>query len=924
MYLSAGALIRSATDVVNHMACEHLTQLERTHLDTPLDPNGPDPELALLQGKGDAWEREYLAQLKARYADLVEIPKNLDTRAACEATRAALASGASIVYQATFLHDGWLGKADFLRRIERPSALGEYSYEVLDTKLSRHPKPSHVLQLCHYNWLLGLVQGAESPTMHVVLGDRREVPFRYADYSRYYRRLRDRFARALDERPPTAPHPTEKCGQCRWSERCDREREAADHLWGVAGISRQQIVRLNEAGVATMTALAAADPAPAALRMAPATFTKLRRQARAHLKGRELAQPWFELRDDVPADKGFGRLPPPSEGDLYFDMEGDPYYEGGLEYLFGVTYRQGGELKFRAYWAHDRDAEKRAFEEFVDFVTARIEQYPDLHVYHYADYERRALETLMQQHDTREKEVDALFRERRLVDLYRVVQESLVSSTPSYSIKHVERFYREKREGGVTNAGASIVQYEKWREQRDDAILADIERYNRDDCDSTAQLHHWLLGIRPASAEFRAVGKRIDPEAPAKPRPDPADAKAAAKEEERQQEEALRQAIKDRLTHGLPAAYAAMDAAQRASYLTSLLLDFHRREEKPTWWKLYSCQEATEEELLHDLECLAGLRRVGSAPGEGRKLGGVVYEYPPQESKIRAGTKATHVQMLSQVEVLHVNADARRIVLRQTRAGLPDTLHLGPPKPIGSDVLRDAITRYAEAAASGTNPYRAIEAYLKRDAPRFHGRAPCAPVCPSTPPTTDEVIDAVAALDESCLFIQGPPGAGKTYTGSHVIVELLKRGRRIGVSSNSHKAISNLLQAVDELATKRGVTFSGVQKVADESAEDAPTYRQIELVENNEDVERARVRGAVNLVAGTAWLFAREAFDRAFDYLFVDEAGQVSLANLVAMGTAAKNLVLLGDQMQLGQPIQAAHPEPSGESVLDYLPRAAQ
>ena len=59
--------------------------------------------------------------------------------------------------------------------------------------------------------------------------------------------------------------------------------------------------------------------------------------------------------------------------------------------------------------------------------------------------------------------------------------------------------------------------------------------------------------------------------------------------------------------------------------------------------------------------------------------------------------------------------------------------------------------------------------------------------------------------------------------------------------------------------------------------------------------------------------------DQQLDYIFVDEAGQVALANLVAMGTSAKNIVLLGDQMQLGQPIQGVHPGRSGESSLEYL-----
>ncbi|OYW20171.1 MAG: hypothetical protein B7Z55_07675 [Planctomycetales bacterium 12-60-4] len=79
--------------------------------------------------------------------------------------------------------------------------------------------------------------------------------------------------------------------------------------------------------------------------------------------------------------------------------------------------------------------------------------------------------------------------------------------------------------------------------------------------------------------------------------------------------------------------------------------------------------------------------------------------------------------------------------------------------------------------------------------------------------------------------------------------------------------------------------------------------------------EQAYIGG---MVGGTAWFFSREGMAGQLDYLFVDEAGQVSLANLVGVAPSARNLVLMGDQMQLGQPIQGSHPGESGLSVLEY------
>ncbi|MEO6080900.1 MAG: AAA domain-containing protein [Steroidobacteraceae bacterium] len=196
----------------------------------------------------------------------------------------------------------------------------------------------------------------------------------------------------------------------------------------------------------------------------------------------------------------------------------------------------------------------------------------------------------------------------------------------------------------------------------------------------------------------------------------------------------------------------------------------------------------------------------------------------------------------------------------------------------------------------------------------MQGRERGAPIVLADPAPVDQIIAAVAALQNSYLFIQGPPGAGKTFTGARIIVELIRRGHTVGISSNSHKAINNLLEAVVAHAQETGVVFRGIKKV---SAGKEEQYFDGPLIDN---VERGdEVTPGAALIAGTAWLFADPRLDQSVDYLFVDEAGQVSLGHLVAMGVAARNIVLLGDQMQLPQPIQGVHPGRSGESTLDYL-----
>jgi len=908
MFKGAQGLVLTASDVVNHLGCTHLTTLDLRHLSTPLPSTEDDPQLLLLQKKGDVWEQQYLARLRAAHPDLVEIPRTAPRAVQIDQTLTALHSGASLIFQAAVTLPGWFGRADFLRRVPEPSALGNYSYEVLDTKLARDAKASHILQLCFYSWLIGELQGTAPTSMSVVLGDATERTFRFADYARYFHRLRARLA-AFVAQPPahSYPDPCEKCAQCRWSTHCDAQRLADDHLCQVAGISRLQTRRLVAGGIPSMTALANYPDAAAVSRMTAPTLARLRTQARMQAKGKAEGTPSWQPRADE-LERGFRRLPPPSAGDLYFDMEGDPLHEDGLEYLFGVSFREAGKLQFRAFWGHTRAEEKAAFEAFMDFVAARLQHHPDLHIYHYAAYENTALKRLMSLHGTREREVDQLLREQRLVDLYRVVSEALVASTPSYSIKDIEAFYRPPRAGEVKNAGASIVAYEQWRESRDAALLEAIERYNEDDCDSTAGLHQWLLQIRPADMPWRQVGQ-----AQRQQDADEDEQRTAAREQRLQD----RAALLASLLGDNPADRTTWTADHHLRELTTQLLDFHRRCDKPVWWKIFSCQDMTEQELIEDIECIGGLVVREVIPGPKRNaLPTWVCEYPEQEFKTREGSVCRRVDTLATVTVVQVDEARRRVHLKPSRAALEggQQFSLTPPAPIDTDSLRDAVERFAQSLANGDATHLAVRALLRKDPPRLKGRAPGAALAPGQPAAVEDVIAAATALDHSHLFIQGPPGAGKTYTGSRVIVELLRRGHSVGISSNSHKAINNLLAAIDEYAQETGVIFSGAKKV---TAGKHDQYFQGSFITN---VERAdQITPGTALIAGTAWLFADPRFDQSLDYLFIDEAGQVSLGHLVAMGVAARNIVLLGDQMQLPQPIQGVHPGRSGESTLDYL-----
>jgi len=902
-----GTRLYSATDLINFLECEHLTTLDLMNLETPLTKTEGDEKSLLIQAKGFQREKAFLQNLQKtglEIADLTE-PHGPEEEKAAQ-TQRAMEAGADIIYKAA-LHSGpFIGEADFLRRVDRSTKFGDYGYEVLDTKLASLPKSKFIVQICFYSDLLSEAQGAQPGMMHLVLGDGTERSYRVADFSRYYRFVKERFLHHVNNRSnQTYPESCEQCALCHWRDLCQARWVEDDHLNQVANTTRVQIRKLHGSGVKTLEELARLEEGARVPRMAAETLRKLRRQAWLQAQKRHSGEDRFEI---LPADseglRGFYRLPKPDEGDLFFDMEGDPLESGGLEYLFGVYYFEDGKAQYKDFWAHQRHEERRAFEAFMDFVMERLEKYPGLFIYHYASYEETALKRLMSLHGVRESSVDRLLRSRKLVDLYKVVREGVMVSEPRYSLKNLETFYMEKRAGEVTHAGASIVYYERWKETKDAALLEKIREYNQIDCRSLHLLREWLIKLRPAHISWFVPGDDTS--------------KAEENPAIKEAEERLSTYETDLLAD-FPQDPAQWTAEQRMRQLVFHLLDFYRREAKPAWWKRFSRQEMTEEELIEDPECLGGLSLDLTQPPFKEKRSMVyTYRFPDQSFKLKRGSpcyRADTLEVLGTIFDIDEDRGLVQIKAGSSRQRPPDRLSLIPEGPMNTEVLKEAIFRFAGRIRENTGTYGAIRSFLSKIPPRFKSRTDGGPIIDENQELLPQAIEAVLQMNEGYLFIQGPPGAGKTHTGSFLIAELLRRGFKVGVSSHSHKAINNLLLAVEKRAQEWGVRFRGFKKSNATETESHLNGQMIRDVFKSEEILLTQP----DLIAGTAWLFARPEMDRRLDYLFVDEAGQVSLANLVAVGTSAKNLILLGDQMQLGQPIQGTHPGRSGESSLEYL-----
>jgi uncharacterized protein len=883
----------SASRLNDFLGCQHQAALWLAGV----KPEGvPDPTLDLIRKKGFGHEAEVLARLKTAHGAPAEIPTDVDYATREARTREAITSKAPLIYQAALVHGDWQGFPDFLVGYTDGET---FRLDPEDAKLSRKPKGEHFLQLGLYAELLEQLYAipVRDGTVHVALGPPARFDLRRTRY--ILRRLIKNFETfvALEEQV-TVPVPCAACKQCDYKPRCEAEWRASDSPYYVAGVSGAQIVKLAAAGITTLEALAGLTSAKAVDGIGPETVAKIAAQARLQRDACQSGKHVFELLPVEPG-RGFANLPPPDAGDLFFDMEGDPLAGEGLEYLFGIfgRFEGGAAPSFKPIWGHDPVQEKAAFETTIRLFVTQMRQHPDAHIFHYASYEPSHLKILAMRHATMEAELDQLLRERRFVDLYRIVVHAMRASTESYSLKDLEPLYGRGRSGDVKTAAASIVEYENWCTTGDQAILDEIALYNEEDCVSTALMRDWLETLRPSGGQYNPV------------RP---------QSEERRELSADRAALEARKQQVAASVRAATRGDIHSREVIAQLLWFHQRAHKPAWWAVFERQDWSDQELIDDAESLGALSRDPNvAPVKVKLSMDTAYVFPPQDTKLKVNDKPGIAATVAYAgQIIELSAEEGRIVLRRgIKSGeMPERMSL-VPKPIDMQSVPDAVLAFAERFVNQLAPEdKAVLDVLTRSMPRLRGRQPGSAIRGPGEDLTASVIRAVQDLDHSYLFIQGPPGTGKTYTAGRVIVALLKSGKRVGVSSNSHSAIKTLLKEVEACALEDDFRFVGVKKGTADNAETEFTGRNITTVFKSEEVTTAH-----RLVGGTVFHFSRDDQRGTFDYLFVDEAGQVALGNLVAMGPSAANIVLIGDQMQLAQPVQGVHPGETGLSCLEYL-----
>lgn len=920
VFVTDGNIVYSASDLASAARCEYAllrdfdAKLGRGTAAVSVE----DELLARTAVLGDDHERRRLDRLRAQYGDEIAVIgrpayTHAGLTAAAEATRRAIAKSAPVVYQAAMFDGRFVGFADFLIRD------GE-RYRVTDTKLARSAKVTALLQLAAYADALTAAGVPIAPDAELELGDGTVVRYRLSDLMPVYRTQRAQLQRLLDGHYAAGravrwdDDEVQACFRCPL---CTEQLRAADDLLLVAGMRISQREKLIDVGITTIGELAARRrPVPG---LSAGSLDKLTAQAELQIRQRESGAAQFEVADPQP----LALLPEPNPGDVFFDFEGDPLWtadghQWGLEYLFGVL--EGGPAgRFRPLWAHNRIDEREALKEFLALVAKRRRRYPNMHIYHYAAYEKTALLRLAGRYGVGEDEVDDLLRNGVLVDLYPLVRKSIRVGAESLSLKALEPLYMgaQLRSGDVTTATDSITSYARYCElvaggRADEAatVLKEIEEYNHYDCLSTRKLRDWLL-ILAWESGVTPIGVQPVPE---------------------------RGAIEDHDPLAATLAKFTGDAAagdrtpeQTAVALIAAARGYHQREDKPFWWSHFDrlnypvdkWSDSTDVFVVESASVVTDWHTPPRArkPQRRVRLTGeltrgdlsqevfALYEPPAPpgmaEDPDRRGAGRAEV-----VGVDDPSLPAEVTILeRTTRDGntfqqLPFALTPGPPVKTTALRLSVASTAHAVAAGLPQLPHTALMDLLLRRPPRTRA---------GLPRSADTIADITAAtlgLDSSYLAVHGPPGTGKTHTAARVIKSLVTdHSWRVGVVAQSHAAVENVLDCVIDagldpaLVAKKGASAARWQEI------DASHYQAF----------IADHPGCV--IGGTAWDFANaeRVSPGCLDLLVIDEAGQFCLANTIAVAPAATNLLLLGDPQQLPQVSQGTHPEKVDISALEWL-----
>ena len=908
MKITEQKILYSPSDLNNFISCKYHIKNDLVAKELNLKKKEITADVKLWRKYGDEHEAIYLKLLQENNKPNITIDPKKSDQERFEATKDAIKKGFKLIYKAFFIDKDFRGECDFLIRQEKKSDLGEYSYEVYDTKITKNLRSKHVLQITGYSFLLSKVQGLMPLKMYLIDGSNKIHDYKVSEFIDYFLYSKENFEKFIPfaKKENLYPEKCSFCPLCPWLDECEKIWINDNYINQTCGIISSQVQKLKKEKIKTIADLAKIKPSDIESKINLSTKIKLVNQA----KLQELKRLTNEIKTvflSPELNKGFYKIPEPNEGDLFYDIEGFPQSENRpFEYLHGVYFLNKGKKEFKKFVIkkYDISEEKRIFIELINFFKEHFEKYPDAYLYHYNSYEKRALKDLSISYSSVFPEgqnfIDSLLRQEKFIDLYLVVSQCMQTTEKDLSLKTIEIFYRKQRSSTVKTADDSIKLFDNWCSTYEPGLMQEIINYNEEDCISTYELREFLLKNRPQELPW-----------------------FSQTHEDKEKNSSLKDfEINENL---LIEQLESKKNKTNVKFIDDLisLVGFHRREAKPSIWAYYDRKEKTPEELEDDPECIGNCNLVEEVLSNDPDRKRFKYKFNTQNYKIKEGNTASDIfeeRNFGKIETIteidddenYVEISISKKTLAKDAILMPSNLNLGPPPNPPTKTIATALNKFIQSyLGEKTIQYKCADDLLKKKHPDISSFKPGQSIIDYQKDIIQESIKAIKKLNSSYILIQGPPGSGKTFTSAKIILSLLMDGKKVGVTSNSHKAINNLLAKIEENAEEEKFTFKGFKLASKkEDKFEGKNIKDLDLKTKPKDCL---------LYAGTAWLFSDPRLDKELDYIFIDEAGQVSLANTLAIATSTKNLVLIGDQMQLSQPIQGIHIGNSGKSSLDFL-----
>lgn len=908
MKIEKEQILISPSDLNNFVSCKYLVQNEIKFLSKEIRRNEESIDQKLWKEFGIKHEKKHFDLLKKFYKKNISIEQNQTEKKRNQQTIEAIKKGYDLIYHAYLIDGDFRGEADFLIKVDTASDLGNFSYEVYDTKVSRKPKPRHIYQITAYSSMLSKIQGILPDKMYLIDGadiTHQYKPKEFIDFYNFTKKNFDKYLKNITKEK-IYPEKCSHCSVCDYTDVCEKIWTEDNYINQVAKINRSQVEKLKKIGINTVEKLASTNLEKIKVKINKQALKDRISQAQLQEEKRETGKSKYIILDPDKG-KGFYKLPKPDEGDLFFDIEGYPQEDGrGFEYLHGLYFKGKKGMEFKYFWAKDfkKRYEQENFIELINFFKDHFKKYPKAHIYHYNSYEKRSLRQLASLFSSDFPEgsnfVDSLLRGEKFVDLFLIINQCVRTTEKDMSLKTIEDvLYGFKRAADVKKAEDSVKLYDFWLSSKDKKTKNDIIEYNKEDCVSTYHLREFLVEIKPESIDWFSITEETEK-------------RSTEKKDWEKIEVELKRSLEKKEISKNPLTETIKN-----------LVGFHRREIKPEWWETFDRMEKTHDELEEDPECIGNCFLKSDKPEKVEKGYVFTYQFNDQDYKLKKDSSVynahQNLSLGSITDIIEESPNKNIVKIKiterkyQTLGEMPSVLSLSRRGPAQIAVLEQALNRFVEnyINVKGSN-YKCIIDLLNRGNPDLIKTKPGEKLIDESKDITEESIKVIKQMNKTCLSIQGPPGTGKTYNSAKIIIELMKEGKKVGVSSNSHEAIKTLLSAIEEQAIKEKFEFKGLKKSSSTN-----------LFEGKFIIDWIKDKpidfSNFSLFAGTAWFFSNIRMNQKLDYLFIDEAGQVSLANTISMATSSKNLVLIGDQMQLSQPIRGTHDGYAKLSSLDYI-----